>query len=174
MIRFLLEHCKIIENLEVVALKSVEIGADLPFCVLNSPRRVTGIGENSQLIQVPMLQDYHVLLVKPKEGVSTNVAYETLNLEKCAHPNIDELANCLVSGRNFVLGNSLEQSAFELVEHIKLIKEYLTELGFEYSLMSGSGSCVFGLTKNLDILDKGYAYFDEKEEFVKKTRIICG
>lgn len=174
LIRFLLEYCNIEENLEDVALKSVEIGADLPFCVLNSPRRVAGIGENSQSIQVPMLQDYHVLLVKPEMGVSTKIAYETLDLNVCDHPDIDELVKCLVSGEKLTLGNSLEQSAFVLVDYIKRIKEDLKAMGFEYSLMSGSGSCVFGLTKNLDILEKGYIYFEEKEEFVKKTRINCG
>ena len=173
LIRFLLDYCKIEEHLEDVALKSVEIGADLPFCVLNMPRRVEGIGEISHSIGVSSLSQYHVLLVKPYEGVSTKVAYETLDLKKCAHPNIDELVMALTSDNLFNLGNSLEQSAFELVPHIKEIKDMLIELGFEYSMMSGSGSCVFGLTKSESVLSKGFNYFKEKEEFVKKTRIIC-
>lgn len=173
LIRFLLDYCEIKEHLEEVAIKSVEIGADLPFCVLNTPRRVEGIGEISRSIRVPALSEYHVLLVKPYEGVSTKVAYETLDLKKCAHPNIDELVASLTSGELLHLGNSLEQSAFVLVPHIKGIKEKLVELGFEYSMMSGSGSCVFGLTKSESVLSKGFDYFKEKEEFVKKTRIIC-
>lgn len=38
--------------------------------------------------------------------------------------------------------------------------------------MSGSGSCVFGLTLDEEILEKGYEYFKNKYNFVRKTRIL--
>lgn len=173
LIRFLLPYCAIQTKLEDVALKSVEIGADIPFCVMNSPCKVGGIGENLTRISVPVLKDYHVLLVKPKEGVSTKEAYQTLKMDQCSHPNISLLIQQLQEEGELCLGNSLEQSAFVLVPRIEKIKSTLKDIGFEYSMMSGSGSCVFGLTKEMSILEKGYEFFKEKEEFVKKTRIIC-
>ena len=39
---------------------------------------------------------------------------------------------------------------------MKEIKDRLTSLGFEYVLMSGSGSSVFALTKNQQLLDESY------------------
>lgn len=173
LLRFLHDYCKVNEPLEEVALKSVEIGADIPFCVMNRPSLVQGVGEHLRNVCFPALEPYYVLLVKPSEGVSTKEAYQTLQLEECDHPDIEALVRKLNEGENFELGNSLEQSAFRIVSHIAEIKKQLKLLGFDHALMSGSGSCVFGLTKNNDILEKGYQYFEKNEEFVKKTRIIC-
>lgn len=38
--------------------------------------------------------------------------------------------------------------------------------------MSGSGSSVFGLTMNSDILEKGYEFFQNKYNFVRKTELL--
>ena len=55
------------------------------------------------------------------------------------------------------LGNTLEQSAFKLVPQIATIKQELLALGFDGALMSGSGSTVFALTRDLELLEKGAA-----------------
>ena len=46
------------------------------------------------------------------------------------------------------------------------------KLGFDGALMSGSGSCVFGLTQDPELLDKGYDFFLHKYAFVRKTKIL--
>ena len=38
--------------------------------------------------------------------------------------------------------------------------------------MSGSGSCVFGLTRSDLILEKGFKFFKGKYYFVRKTEIL--
>ncbi|MBQ9987507.1 MAG: 4-(cytidine 5'-diphospho)-2-C-methyl-D-erythritol kinase [Erysipelotrichales bacterium] len=162
------------DPLEEVALASVEIGADVPFCVMNQAMKVEGIGETLTPFSPKALQDYHVFLVKPQEGVSTKEAYETLDLSLCDHPDIDGIMNAIQQGwDDFVLGNSLEQSALRLVPRIQEIKNTLVELGFDHCLMSGSGSCVFGLCKSMDVIDRAMLYFRNSKEFVQKTKIIC-
>ena len=42
-----------------------------------------------------------------------------------------------------------------MVPEIAKIKEEMLEIGFDGALMSGSGSCVFGLTRSDIILEKG-------------------
>ena len=59
-----------------------------------------------------------------------------------------------------------------MVPEIKTIKEEMMALGFDGALMSGSGSCVFGITRNQDVLEKGYEYFKGKYFFVRKTKIL--
>ena len=48
----------------------------------------------------------------------------------------------------------------------------MIKIGFDGALMSGSGSCVFALTKSDEILDKGFKYFKGKYYFVRKTEIL--
>ena len=38
--------------------------------------------------------------------------------------------------------------------------------------MSGSGSCVFGITQSEDILEKGFSYFKGKYPFVRRTELL--
>ena len=52
------------------------------------------------------------------------------------------------------------------------IKEEMKELGFDGALMSGSGSCVFGLTQDQELLEKGYQFFLNRYAFVRKTEIL--
>ncbi len=59
-----------------------------------------------------------------------------------------------------------------MVEDIEMIKKQFIELGFEGALMSGSGSCVFGMTQDINKLEKGYEFFKNKYYFVRKTQIL--
>ena len=70
------------------------------------------------------------------------------------------------------LGNSLEQTAFELVPQIREVKHELEDFGFDGALMSGSGSTVFAITRDRDLLERAGTYFRSKGCFVRKTRII--
>lgn len=70
------------------------------------------------------------------------------------------------------LQNSLEAPSIKMVPEIAKIKEEMLKLGFDGALMSGSGSCVFGLTRSNMILEKGLKYFKGKYYFVRKTEIL--
>ena len=58
-----------------------------------------------------------------------------------------------------------------MVKQIEEIKQDLLELGFDGALMSGSGSCVFGLTQNKEIMDKSYNTLKNKYFYVRKSKI---
>ena len=165
------------ENLQVdiheLADLSVKLGADCPFCVLNRPMFISGIGEKYEAINLKDFP-YHVLLVKPSTGVSTKLAYESLNISKADHPDCKEIVSKL-ENKNFDdlgIGNSLEEPALRINNDVKEIKDKLTDLGFEYVLMSGSGSSVFALTKNKQLLDESYTNLEKLYEFVEKSKII--
>lgn len=59
-----------------------------------------------------------------------------------------------------------------MVKDIAQIKKEMLELGFDGALMSGSGSCVFGMTKDQNIAKQGYAYFKNKYKFVRIAKIL--
>lgn len=139
-----------------LALLGKKIGADVPFCVLNKPAYVSGIGEKIEPFD-PIF-DYEILLVKPHKGVSTKRAFEMLDFKTAIHPQISKIVSALKIGNAKAwipeLGNTLEQTAFQLVPEIEMIKKQLQKDGFDAVLMSGSGSCLFGLTHNLALIEQ--------------------
>ena len=151
-----------------------QIGADVPFCIVNKPALVKGIGEF--ITPFIIKGQYHVLLVKPSRGVSTKEAFQTLDFTNTIHPNVELMRESLIIGNEDMikdsLQNTLEQSAFELVPEIKTIKNELIEYGFEMVLMSGSGSTVFALSENEKLIESAKDVFKTRYEFVAKTKII--
>lgn len=148
--------CDLEISLNELAALGKQIGADVPFCVLNKPAYVSGIGEKIEPFD-PIF-DYEILLVKPQKGVSTKSAFEMLDFKTAIHPQISKIVTALKAGQDEVwigeLGNTLEQSAFQLVPEIDNIKKQLQSDGFDAVLMSGSGSCLFGLTRNYELINK--------------------
>lgn len=159
-------------TLEELAEIGLEVGADIPFCIYQQFAFVQGKGENLEFFDAN--PNFKILLVKPKRGVSTKQSFGTLNIETCDHPDCRKMREALIHNDDatFIscLGNSLEEPSFKLVPEIKMIKDGLTELGFEGVLMSGSGSCVFAITKDDGILESGYFAMKKKYPFVLRTR----
>ncbi len=153
-----------------------QVGADVPFCCFNKPAFVSGIGEEMELFK--MKSDWKVLLVKPYRGVSTPRAFEHLDLDRADHPDCRQMKEALERQEDELvlknLENTLEQPSFELVPVIQEIKEELIELGMDGALMSGSGSTVFALTKDNDLLEEVSQKMKKKRLFVRKTRILEG
>lgn len=160
-------------DIETLARIGKEIGADVPFCVYNTPAIVKGIGEKIETFTMP--KNYYVLLVKPKEGVSTKLCFESLNLETAIHPDCHALKDALVNeDANEIhkhMQNTLESSAFVILPKIEDIKNELIQYGFPYVLMSGSGSTVFALSEDKEFVEKAYTKYCDSYDFVVKTQI---
>ena len=127
------------------------LGADVPFCLLNQPARVTGIGENVRPIKLK--KKYNIIIIKPEEGLSTKTVFNYADTLELEHGNGDDVEKALVSGDDELLAkslfNSLEKPAISLVDSIQKVKDMLHKDGFDMVLMSGSGSSVFALTTDL-------------------------
>lgn len=150
-----------------------EVGSDVPFCVVSKPSYVTGTGEFLEPFEVKT--DFELLLVKPKRGVSTKEAFALCDHTEPVHPDCSKMITALTSndyeGVISSLGNSLEDAALQLVPEIAQVKKALTVLGFDGVLMSGSGSTVFGITRDRDLVMKASDLLKEKNLFVRRTRI---
>ena len=153
-----------------------QVGADVPFCVLNKPAYVEGIGD--VLSPFKCDPDFEVLLVKPRKGVSTKDAFAIVDNSETVHPNCDAMRSALIHNDYpqiiHSLGNSLEDAAISLVKDIRTVKNALINAGFDGVLMSGSGSTVFGITKDTELLEKTMEEMKNKKYFVRRTRILGG
>ena len=150
-----------------------KVGADVPFCILNRPAFVEGIGE--KITTFSCNPDFYLLLIKPRKGVSTAEAFHIVDEQEGIHPDCKAMQEALESndydGIISSLGNSMENAAMTLVPEIRNAKQDLLELGFDGVLMSGSGSTVFGITKDVELLDHSIDILKKKRYFVRKTTV---
>lgn len=126
----------------------VEIGADVPYCIMRGTALAEGIGE--KLTRLPDMPFCHILIAKPPVNVSTKLVYENLDsTEIKSHPDIDGIIEAiklkdvaLVASR---MGNVLESVTVPLYPVIDSIKKDMMEHGAINAMMSGSGPTVFGI-----------------------------
>ncbi len=128
-----------------------EIGADVPFFLYGGCMLAEGIGE--KLSPLPTLKDAVILIAKPPYGISTPSVYKKLNLENVSsHPDTKKAIEALKTGDLNQLGkasgNVLETAVTDEHPEIEEYKSIMTKNGAIYSLMSGSGSSVFGVFDN--------------------------
>lgn len=131
----------------------VSLGADIPFCIMRGTALSEGIGE--VLTPLPPIPDCWILLVKPTFSMSTKYVYQNLKLDdQTFHPAIDDMVTAIregdLPGITSRMGNVLESAVGNRLSDITALKNSMLELGAEASLMSGSGSTVFGIFTDKD------------------------
>ena len=128
--------------------RGVQIGADVPYCLMRGTALAQGIGE--KLSQLPPMVKCPVLIAKPAVSVSTKFVYQNLKLdEHTKHPDIDTLIGA-IKRKDFAgicgnMGNVLESVTIPNYPVIAEIKEKMMGAGAAHAMMSGSGPTVFGL-----------------------------
>lgn len=142
---------------------AVQIGADVPYCIMRGTALSEGIGEI--LTPLPPFPSCHVLIVKPNINVSTKFVYENLHLDSLTyHPDIDGIMKHIneqdLYGASKLFGNVLETVTEKEYPIIKDIKTKMLKNGALASLMSGSGPTVFGLFDDIKVAEK--AFYDFK------------
>ncbi len=128
--------------------RGVNLGADVPYCVMRGTALAEGIGE--KITPLPPMVKCPVLIAKPQISVSTRFVYENLKLNaETKRPDIDRLIED-IRDKNLGaiaadMGNVLETVTIPNYPVIADIKRHMTEHGAVGAMMSGSGPTVFGL-----------------------------
>lgn len=153
---------------------ALEVGADVPFCVLNQCAKVEGIGE--RITPINRTLDFYLFLMKPKFGISTKELFSEPIDNTDLKAQIDKMIEAIESDDyNLFLNNmtnDLQQVAIKKHPKIKSMIDDLLEFGFDQAMMSGSGSVVYGVTQNDDLAEKAVKAYYNKVAFVKKSRIL--
>lgn len=150
------------------------VSADAPIFLFDKAVVAKGIGD--EILYEVDLPKCYVLLVKPQFGVSTKDAYSSKNLKLTTKPhitNIHSLSN--LNELSKLMYNSLETAVFKDYKELYFIKNTMENLGALKSLMSGSGSTIFGLFDSKNQLNNAYNFFKKisnKRYFVLKTNIL--
>jgi len=127
------------------------LGSDIPFFLSGRPAALCrGRGEVITPLDLPL--GLALVVVKPAEGLSTPQVFRACRPQG-AYPGVEQLIaslrrGCLaaVAGR---LHNTLQPAAESLSPAVVSLRQAFAALSPVGHLMSGSGTCYFGLCRNL-------------------------
>lgn len=133
---------------EELMKRAVQVGADVPYCVMRGTALAEGIGE--KLTRLPDLPDCYILIGKPGINVSTRTAYENLDLNEIRRrPDIDGMI-CDIKNKDLYSMTGKMENVFEpgiMAKYpvIREIRDLMEKQGALKAMMSGSGPTVFGI-----------------------------
>lgn len=130
---------------EVLQQWSSEIGSDIPFFFSQGTAYCQGRGEIVSALEktaacLPLFASLPLWVAQPKSGLETKEVFRKLHFSKNLGAEIAQLdfERCL--SHSWERFNDLETPAFELNPSLARLKSSLLEAGFDFVLMSGSGS----------------------------------
>lgn len=151
----------------------VELGADVPYCLLGGTMLAGGIGE--VLEPLPKLKKQIVLLAKPPINVSTKEIYDYIDsVEITRHPDTEGMIKAISEGGDISceLCNVMEEATINIHPVIKGIKEKMILNGAKGALMSGSGPTVFGIFDDYKLAKASHDSFSKMYKEVYLTYTI--
>lgn len=133
---------------------ALRLGSDVSFFIKAKPAIGRSRGEILQYIDLEINEP--ILIVNPGVNVSTKEAFAKI---KPFERNFDFTSVIKNSALDYSLlkekiTNDFEEHVFELYPEIKRIKEILYGNGALFSLMSGSGSTVYGIFPNVESAER--------------------
>ena len=131
------------------------LGGDVPFALKGGTCSAEGIGE--KLNSLKPISNMAFVIIKPDAGVSTKEAFHRFDEEKIKNQDryTDIIKALELNQRENIISDM--QNIFENLCPLKEVREYrdiLLDAGAEKAMMTGSGSAVFGVFKNIDDAEK--------------------
>ncbi len=135
------------------------VGADIPFFFYGGTALIEGIGE--KVTPLKNLPDCRILIVKPPVSLSTAAIFSSPLVKGGFGTNstdkvIDAINNGDIDGVISGAYNALEGASINEAPVIADIKNELLNCGADFSMMSGSGSAVYGIFKNYKACKMAY------------------
>ena len=152
---------------------AASIGADVPFLLCGGRALAWGIGE--RMLRLPVKKRTSLLLVIPQIRVSTSWAYRALDNAQAEGDNSEvlelnggplkweELIGPLGPMEGMV--NDFEPVVYAHHPELREIKRMLIESGARVSMLSGSGSGIYGLFDSEKKRDKALNTLEPGKEF---------
>jgi len=147
---------------EELKMLGCRLGADVPFCIEKGACIARGVGEILEKTQA--MPEYPIVIARMGEGMSTPYAYKALDQKHNRFreyvPNTDKLyilTDCKekpIEEYSKGLFNIFEEVVEAERPDVTKLKELLVNNGAITSMMSGSGTAVFGIFKNKEEANK--------------------
>ena len=144
---------------EALQRLALQLGADVPMCLLGRPHVARGIGEVAKpLAHFP---GFAMVIANPGQGLSTPMVFNALQSRE--NPPLPDLPEA--SSRETWLRwlrqtrNDLEPAAREVMPRIGQGLDRMRTRGADFAAMSGSGASIFGLFDGQTAADRAAAAF---------------
>lgn len=146
---------------EIITLGK-SLGADVVPCLYNKAILAEGIGEIITKIDTNF--KYYIVVIKPELSCNTGEMFKKLDSREkiLKTDNSENVIKALENNDIELLSNNL-YNTFEEVVEAKSIKEQLIKNKALGALLTGSGSCVFGIFRNKE--DAKFAYNNLKDKY---------
>ncbi len=141
---------------------ALSLGSDVPFFLRAKPSIGKSRGEILKMI--PLDIESPILLVNPGIHISTKEAFGNITPKKSPtdYEALDYGENGVkVTMFSEFFKNDFEEYVFSVYPEIKEIKETMLNCGADFSLMSGTGSTVYGIFPDLESAQKAYNNMNE-------------
>jgi 4-diphosphocytidyl-2-C-methyl-D-erythritol kinase len=127
---------------------AAQLGSDIPFFLCAPSALGEGRGERLTALQSP--KKFHVILVFPRVSMATAEVYQALNFNLTKNSKNIKILREFFSQSNIIsmgahLHNDLEPIVIKRLPVVESIKDKLRSLNAAGTLVSGSGSTVFGI-----------------------------
>jgi 4-diphosphocytidyl-2-C-methyl-D-erythritol kinase len=138
-------------DLDTLAQIGLDLGSDVPFCLVGGTVAATGRGE--ELLPIAPLPETWFVLLHPPFPMPTGSVFEHPALHKCGARGDRQYSEAFEGalrgwGRNPLSDlcyNAMESAAFAMRPELGPLKSRLAEAGCTAALMSGSGPTLFGI-----------------------------
>lgn len=144
-----------------------KLGADVVPC-MHKLVKSEGIGD----IITPLSSNlkYYILIVKPDFKCNTKIMYQKLDSNKNIKQsfNTDKVINILKNGNINSLKNNLYnvfETAIEEQDILNNLKNDFLKTGAIDALLSGSGSCIYGIYSDKESINKAYHSMTKKYNY---------
>jgi len=122
---------------------ALQLGADCPFFIENTPKYVQGIGENMSSVDLD-LSAYELKFIFPEFHISTSEAYADIT-PKISETDLLDLISQPIANWKTKVKNDFEVTTFTKHPQLARMKSQLYTDGAIYASMSGSGSVLYGV-----------------------------
>lgn len=144
--------CKEIEIRELIPMAST-IGADVPYFLHGGT--CIGEGKGDIIKEIEDLENLYLFLVLPQLKISSKEAYTEWDKSRLTISRKKSNIKRLEKRIDFdYLRNDLEEVVFRKHKELEKIKKEMMRKGFKKVLMSGSGSCIFGIIDDIDKVER--------------------
>lgn len=146
-----------------------QVGSDVVYSLYSTLSRIQGTGEIYTKIEKEF--KYPILIVKPKSGIKTKDCFGLYNqeLDNISNDVIDKLIKSLDKELYIIrkyAKNSLLKPAKKIAPIINKIIQELFEYNIDLIQMSGSGSTIYGIDRDVNKLNEVYEKIKDNYQFV--------
>ncbi len=124
------------------------LGADVPYFMEGG--LCVGAGRGDQISVIDDLPAFYCVLVMEGTPISTKLVYNSFSKSLTSKDKDSKIIEFLNTRGLGGLENDLEETVFHLYPQIKEVKSHISKMGAALSLVSGTGSVVFGLFERKD------------------------